>query len=191
MRSGTKKHTIRKTSIFRIADYKDAHQNRECDGQWHQIFTVKDFYPAGTLGPIPLPCIPYVQCSKCKATYLAPGFQDFIEEVIATRLVLSNGLLDKKQLRFLRQYFDLSQEKLAEKLGVGDRFYMSKYESKGSTQHMPADVQFKLKVLYAKMLGIDSTDSIYSLLDQQDKYTQITPEDLPHAKEIKKQFAVG
>ena len=191
MKSGIKKINIRKNSVFRLEDYKDAHQKLDCNGKWGQAFTVNDYYPAGALGPIQLPCIPYIRCSKCEAMLLAPGFQDFIEEVIASNLVLSKGLLDKKQLRFLRQYFDLSQEKLAEQLGVGDRFYMSKYESGSSTQHMPADVQFKLKVLYAKMLGIDSTDSIYGLLEQQDKYTEIAQKDLPLAQEIRRQFAVG
>lgn len=191
MKSGIKKHTIRKTGTLHMEDYKDAHQNQECTGQWGQIFNLNDFYPAGALGPIRVPCVPYIQCEKCKAMFLVPGFQDFIEEVIATTLVLSKGLLDKKQLKFLRQYFDLSQEKLSEHLGVGDRFYMSKLESEGSDLHMPADVQFKLKVIYAKMLGIDSTESIYGLLEQQDKYTKIVAEDLPREKDIKKQFAVA
>lgn len=114
-----------------------------------------------------------------------------VEELIASKLVLSKGLLDKKQLKFLRQHFDLSQEKLSELLGIGDRFYMSKLESRNSDLQMPADVQFKLKVLYAKMLEINSAESIYSLLDQQDTYIKLAPEDLPPAQEIKKRFAVG
>jgi len=191
MKSGTKNHMIKKISTFSLEDYKNAHQNPRCTGQWHQIFNINDFYPAGALGPIRVPCIPYIQCEKCKAMFLVPGFQDFIEEVIAMALVLSKGLLDKKQLRFLRQYFDLSQDKLSEHLGVGDRFYMSKLESPSSDLQMSADVQFKLKVVYAKMLGIESTESIYGLLEQQDKYTKINPKDLPPEQDIRKKFAHG
>jgi DNA-binding transcriptional regulator YiaG len=190
MKSG-KGHNIHKLGVFREKDYKDAHQGRDCDGRWVPTFELNEFFPAGALGPIKVSCVPYIKCNKCKATFLAPGFQDFIEEVIASRLVLSKALLDKKQLKFLRQHFDLSQDRLSELLGVGDRFYMSKFESGNSAHQMPADVQFKLKVVYAKMLGIDSTDSIYALLEQLDSYAKITPEDLPRAQEIKKQFAFG
>ena len=188
MKSGTKNLVIAKTVHFRLRDYAGAHSKEECSGKWKPIFEKNDYFAAGALGPMQVSCIPYIECDQCEARYYMPGFQDWVEDVIAHKLVLNKGLLNKKQLRFLRQYFDLTQEQVADKLGLTGRHYYSRVESENSVRQMSPETQFRLKVLYAKMLGISDADQIYELLDAQDSYAKIMQEDLPKATEIIKRF---
>src|ERR1017187_1648812 len=135
--------------------YERAHANRNCKGSFQLGFTIEAFYSSSALGPIKLPCIPQIMCHQCGAAYTVPGFEEWVEEIIVRNLVLSKEGLNKKQVKFLRQYFEYTQETLAEKIGLaGGKSELSKMETESSPRNMSADTQVRMKLHFAKLLKI-------------------------------------
>ena len=63
--------------------------------------------------------------------------------------------LDKKQLRFLRLVSGLTQQQAAEALNIDVKEY-NKFESiTNTTRQLSIDRQFRLRAIYARLLGLD------------------------------------
>jgi len=81
-------------------------------------------------------------------------------------LVNDGNALDKKQLRFLRIVSGLTQQQTADALNMDVKEY-NKFESvTNTTRAMSIDRQFRLRVLYARLLRLDLT-KLASLADHQ------------------------
>jgi DNA-binding XRE family transcriptional regulator len=180
---------VQKRVNINLNDYKNAHADLECDGKWGVLVQANAFYTESCLGPIKLPAIAYVQCQKCKATYMAPEFRDLIEETIVRHLVFQQNTLAKKQIKFLRQYFDLTQEDLARKLGIADKHEISKMESENAqTKVMSTDSQIRFKIKCAEWLGVKDIDSIFKINDdvKEDGVVAIKPSWFPDKETVEK-----
>ena len=185
MRSGKK---IKKKIEVHLKDYQDAHIDHECKGKFKLGFAVGGYYEGTALGPIRVPCLLMVECSKCGAIYHISSFTDIIERIIATNLVISKELLSKKHIKFLRQYFDMTQEDLGKLLKI-DRFEISKMESSKPSRVMSPDKQIVMKIKFAKMLKIKDAESLYEITDYDDKEAVIKEEWFPTQKELKSKIA--
>jgi len=176
-----------------LRSYERAHVSRKCVGSFRIGFTIDAFYSSSALGPIKLPCIPQVMCHECGAAYTVPGFEEWIEEVIVRHLVLSKEGLNKKQVKFLRQYFGYTQEELAEKIGLaGGKSELSKMETESSMRSMSPDKQVRMKLHFAKLLKIKDADKLFIVNEIDDSKTvQVDPHWFPGKKELEKKFKTG
>lgn len=142
-----------------LADYNDLHLSDNCRGAFRPSFVGGSYLDSSVLGPIQVPVIPMIRCENCGASFITPGFEEWIEGQIADHLVRHNGLLSKQQLRFLRQHFDLTQDQVARLLGIADRHEVAKMESPKNPRQMDPDKQLRLKLHYAKFSdGINVND---------------------------------
>lgn len=188
MKSGSKlKIEVKSLGKFSIHDYANAHKDWDCMGSFRLRLVHQPVLSIGALGPVKTPAALMVVCKNCEAAYILPEFQETIELAIATQLVLSREMLSKSQIRFLRQYFDLTQEELARKIGLADRHTFSKLESERTSRVMTPETQIIMKLLFAKLLGIKDADKLYSLIEEINDYavTEINPAELPSEKEVK------
>jgi len=185
MRSGKKNHVLEKKVHIHLKDYANAHKDVGCKGKWKIAFQFNTPFSVDALGFVQVPILPFVACESCKSAYIAPGFEEFLEKRIATQLVLNTGLLNKDQIRFLRLAFDLTQDDLAKTLGFADRHYYAKMEAKKSQQSMSPDKQVRLKLYYAKLLGIQDIDQIYEMVQpDENKNAELSPKELVSKAEI-------
>ena len=74
-------------TTFRLSDFNDKHSDMECNGRFEIVKKIDVPYKVDSLGIAILPVAPFVFCSKCEATYFLPGFEDFLEKVIALERV--------------------------------------------------------------------------------------------------------
>ena len=148
---------------IKLEEYSQLHSKRNCGGKFAMILKTDDLLALGDLGIVKVPFVPYVACNKCEAAFIAPEFQPGLEEHIAKQLVVSPNLLTKPQLRFLRVFFGLTQEDVANRIGVTDRHYYQKLESKKSELHMTEYMQLRLKIGYAELLKITDAKVLYEL----------------------------
>lgn len=148
-----------------LKEYEDAHVDMNCKGKFEFKEIHNTRFSVGALGPIQAAVLPMIVCESCESAYTFPGFEELVSQVIAKRLILSPEILTKKQIRFLRQHFNLSQESLAKKIGIPDKYTLSKYESESSIRHMEANTQLRMKICYAKMLDIKEAAKIYELVE--------------------------
>jgi DNA-binding XRE family transcriptional regulator len=171
-----------------LDEYTNAHKDLECKGKFKLEVVSNVLLPVGALGPIRIPAVLMAICKTCESAYLVPGFREFLEVMIATQLVLSKDMLSKTQIKFLRQHFDLTQEELAHKIGIPDRHTFSKMESDSSPRTMSLETQIIMKVLFAKMLGIQDIEKVYALVENRDDsaVAEIDPSSLPSVDEVKK-----
>lgn len=162
---------------FRVnsLNYEGMHRDRDCDGKWAVTFTLGSKFTLDSIGPIDVPVIPLVTCHKCQTSYEVSGFRRFIESIVAKHLVESKQSLDKKQIKFLRLYLDLTQEEFAKNIGLADKHEMSKVESPSSSRTLDIDKQVRLKLFGAKMLKIRDAKKLYALNEIDDSVaTKIT-----------------
>lgn len=160
--------------------YADAHSMSDCNGTFGLTFRKNGVLDSTGLGPIRISAIPMVSCPVCRASYVAPGFEDWIETMIAESLILSPGLLTKPQLRFLRQSFDYTQAELANLIGVADKHEIAKMESPNSVRTMDPDKQLRLKLIYAGRLDLKEVEKLISLALPNDQWASV---DLSFLKE--------
>lgn len=171
-----------------VKDYSDLHLKENCKGKFELGFVTNSFLDSTSLGPIKIPAIPMVRCEKCEAAFIVPGFEEWVEVLIADNLVLSNGVLTKKQLRFLRQFLDLTQDELAKMIGVADRHEIAKMESESSQRQMDLDKQLRAKMIYAKLLDLTDSNKLLELANLVETPIKITPQWFDE-EEIRKKFA--
>lgn len=162
MKSG-KRITLIWKEKFDSKDYRDAHKNADCNGEFKFKTIQNDVISLGPLGLFNLPVAPYLVCEKCEAAFIAPGFVKGFEKFLAIKMVLSPHLLMKRQLRFLRVHLGLSQQEVADILGATDRQYIQKTESDKYERQLGPDKQVRLKIIYAEMLGIKDLQQIYQI----------------------------
>lgn len=166
--------------------FEGMHRDRRCEGQWQLTLT---FGPAtrftiDVLGPVQVHWIPLITCHTCKTSYELPKFREFIERLIAEHLVRSRESLSKRQIRFLRLFFDQTQEEFASRIGVADKHEMSKIESEQTERTLGADRQVRLRLYCAKLLQIKDLDAIYAVNEIDDsRVVKITPDLFPSKDE--------
>ena len=154
---------------------KGMHRDRACEGKWDVTFTLRSKFTLDAIGPIDVPVIPLVTCHECQTSLEVPGFRSFVENIVARHLVESKQSLDKKQIKFLRLFFDLTQDEFAKNIGLADKHEMSKVESASSSRTLDIDKQVRLKLFSAKQLKIKDTEKLYGINDIDDsKATKIT-----------------
>jgi putative zinc finger/helix-turn-helix YgiT family protein len=95
----------------------------ECDicGEGHYQRRVLDRYDASPLvgvEGVTLVGAPALVCSSCNAVMLEGGALDEALEALTLVLVETDGALRPKETKFLRNALDMTQEELAERLGV-------------------------------------------------------------------------
>jgi len=166
-----------------LATLKDAHTDRDCKGEF--TFNVYRNVPSpiGALGDITLPAVPMYVCPDCEATYIDPSFRERAEKICAIALITSKALLGGNQLKFLRQYFDLSQEDFGGKVGI-DKFTVSRIES-GARQMDPYK-QVVLKMKLAKIVGYDDLNELLKIADIDDtRIAEINRTLFPSEKDLK------
>jgi DNA-binding XRE family transcriptional regulator len=141
-----------------LSSYQEMHLSPECGGAFDVLPKFNDTLTVDAIGPVNVPVIPYVHCAACGATYIASGFREKIEKIIANHLVFGTiGLLKKEQIRFLRLYFGKTQEEFANGCGVSDRHEMSKIEStRFSEIRLSPDKQVRLRFYCAELFGNES-----------------------------------
>lgn len=173
-----------------LIEYDDLHSS-ECKSRKFKDQLIKNsVMNSSTLGPIQMPLIPMLVCSDCGAAFVMPGFEAWVEEMLARGFVAQNGVLSKKQLRFLRQHFELTQEQVATLTGVPDRHEISKMESSTSDRTMDLDKQLRLKLHYAERLHFEDINELFKIATPLDKPIEIDPSWIS-ADAIKKQFKLG
>jgi DNA-binding XRE family transcriptional regulator len=165
MKTSGKTQEYRFKFHINMRDFDGMHRDEDCKGTWMVTVTSGPArrFTLDALGPVPVPLIPLVTCHHCKTSYEIPKFRDFVEEIIARHLITSKEALTKKQIRFLRMYFNLTQEQLAHHIGVADRHEMAKMESEKSERNLGADRQVRLKLHGAKLLKIANLSQIFEL----------------------------
>lgn len=135
-----------------IEEFLDGLHDDDCDGGKFQLVVEPGYYTKSALGPIELSHIPFFVCNSCGAKYMAPKFDEWVESSIAERLIFSDFYLTKKEWKFLRHYFGLSQEKVGELLGI-DKHEVSKFESrKFPEKNYILSKQVQLKGKYATLM---------------------------------------
>ena len=189
MKSGSKSTPVRVRKNFNLDEFRNAHASNECGGKFVLQIVAPGDFTGSALGVVRVPWIPYVACQKCKASYLAPGFQEFIEAVIARALVFGSGMLTKPQLKFLRQHFDHTQEDFAKLAEISDRHEMSKFESEHfTTKTLSKESQVLLRLKLARLLGEKDSEHLIALADITAEPISTENLDLPTAEEIKRTF---
>lgn len=184
-----KKKKIEATRNFQMEAFNRAHTNSECQGQFRVQFVTPGLFSASILGPIRLPCAPYIACNRCKAAYLMPGFQEFLEKVIAQELVFQNGMLTKLQLKFLRQHFGFTQDEFAKIMDIADRHEVSKFESNQfPTKALSKEKQVIFRLRLAKILHIKNADQIMALAEIDELPVNISQIRMPSRNDIEEKF---
>ncbi|MBF0207431.1 MAG: hypothetical protein HQK53_11135 [Oligoflexia bacterium] len=178
MKSGNRGYAF----ALNLNKYENAHQNENCMGKFNLIFSLNGFYDGTALGPIRVGCIPMLECSKCGVAYYLPKFIKILESIIAENLITSKGILNKKQIKFLRQYFDLTQEALGKMLDT-DKYEIAKMESSKYARVMSVEKQIVMKLRFAKLLDIKSAETLYELSEPTDKEVKIVGEWFPKGEE--------
>ena len=173
-----------KTIKINLKKFEDAHLDSDCKGQFEFGCAINGFYDGTALGPIIVPCLPMVECNKCGAVQYIPEFNYFLEQIIADKLVSSRGILSKRQIKFLRQHFDLTQEELGNLLNT-DKHEISKMESLRSTRVMQPEKQIVMKIKFAKLLKIKRAEVLYDIADPTDEEVKIKPDWFPQEKDVR------
>jgi len=173
MKSGIKKKKIVQFQVtlqgqLSWENYQHAHADSDCKGQWGFLTQENVPYNFDSLGIVMLPRAVYVACSSCSATYFVPGFEQFCEMNIAWELIMNRRLLSQQEVRFLRLVFDLTQKDIADFLKT-HRTYYAKMESRDSGVALSLSDQVRLKLFYAKRLGLNEPEKIYDLIDIKDQ----------------------
>lgn len=158
MKSGNKKIGITLTGKFKHEDFSYHHHNQECTGTWNLKLQKNVPFPLVGLGTTLFPMAVFVVCPTCKAAYLLPGFQDFMEQSIASYLVVSDKLLTPQEIKFLRVMFEMTQKEVVDQIEMDSVSYYSKCETGKSGFILGSDKQVRLKLLYATKLGIRSPE---------------------------------
>ena len=163
MKSGKEKERVVKVN-FTLRDYENAHSTKNCKGAFTVAITSNFPFPVDNIGPVMLPFVPTIHCMDCGAAFVVPGFRNFIEGQIARQLVCVSAMLNKRQVRFLRLFFDRTQDQVAQAIGLhGGRHYYNKLESLKSEQALDVDKQIRLKTYYARLLGIEDSSIVYAI----------------------------
>jgi len=183
-----KKIEIRKKIKVNLNDYQDAHLKHGCNGKFKLGFSINGYYEGSALGPVLVPCLLMVECPKCGAVHYVSSFTDILDQIIATNLVTSKQLLSKKHIKFLRQYFDMTQEEMGKLLKV-DRFEISKMELFRQARVMSPEKQIIMKMKFAKILKIKDVESLYEITDYEDKEVEIKEDWFPTKSELKDKVA--
>jgi DNA-binding XRE family transcriptional regulator len=180
VKSGKKVVVINEVKI-NLDDYQDAHLDEKCRGKFKLVAVRDQVLSLGDLGPHKLPVVPYIQCDSCEAAYIAPRFQEGFERFLAVEMILTPKMLTKPHIRFLRNHFGLTQQEVADKLGMSDRQHYYKMESKNFELHMGPDKQVRLKTFYAEKCGIRKAEDIYRINSIEDQPLRITREMIAEA----------
>jgi DNA-binding XRE family transcriptional regulator len=170
MKTSGKTQEYRFNFKINVREFDGMHRDEACKGEWKITITSGPArrFTLDALGPVPVPLIPLVTCHECHTSYEVPKFREFVEEIIARHLVTSKEALTKKQIRFLRLFFNQTQEELASHIGVADRHEMAKMESEKSERTLGADRQVRLKLHCAKLLKLVELNQIFELNDIDD-----------------------
>ena len=162
MKSGNP-FTIQVESQFSYDDYQNAHTDFSCSGSWSIKVCHHTPFNVDGLGIIQVPLIPFIVCSTCQASYVMPGFEEFLDKTLVFQLIANKKILASNQIRFLRLAFDLTQEDVAQFLKI-ERTYYSKTESLKGTVTLSPDKQVRLKLFYAQKLGIKDSALLYNMI---------------------------
>lgn len=167
-----------------LKKFEDAHLDSDCNGHFEFGCAINGFYDGTALGPIVVPCLPMVECNKCGAVQYIPEFNEFLDQIIAAKLVSSKGLLNKRQIKFLRQHFGLTQEEFGKLLST-DKYEISKMESLKSTRVMQPEKQIVMKIKFAKLLKIKRAEVLYDIADPTDEEIKIQPDWFPCEEDVR------
>lgn len=178
--------TIR--TYFLSKDYEDAHLEEGCTGAFEYREIKDGILTLDAIGPVRLPFVPMAVCEKCHAAYEVNGFRAFVEGAIANSLVTSSAKLNKKQIRFLRLFLDMTQGEFAELIGVANRFEISKMESESSERELDADKQKILKIQCMRRLEIKDSEKIYGAIGTLDERSLSNDETIVSESDIRKNF---
>lgn len=168
--------------------YSNLHSDPNCDGKFEASVTFNAIFSDFALGPVKINFAPMAVCHKCQSGFIIPEFRTWLEKRLCDVLLFSEGSLTKKQIKFLRQFLNFTQQELSEKLGIADRHELSKMESKKSTRVMPEDKQLRLRLLVAKHMGISDSEQLYRINENlADSEVKISTDELV-SKEEAEQF---
>lgn len=163
MTSGNKRVDVCLAGEFRQEDFVYHHQTPDCGGTWGILVQQNVPFPMSGLGTVMLPMAAFVTCPQCKAAYTLPGFQDLVEHVIATNLVVTERILAPKEIKFLRLMFGLTQQQVVEGIESESVSYYSKCETGKPGFALSPDKQVRLKLIYATKLGISATEDYHRI----------------------------
>lgn len=171
-----------------LSSYNRTHHLKpKCTGEFSVVLLENYIYTESVLGPIKLELAPAILCKKCGAEYLAPTFPKWLEREISKRIILSRGLLSKKQIKFLRLDFNFTQEELGKSLGLRKE-QVAKMESESYQDHMSPDKQFRLKFHLAKILELKDFTKLHEEIDESELKTSKL---IPSKKEIEQGFGLS
>ncbi len=170
---------------IKLSSYEDSHQlAKACTGRFNFVLLKDYIYTESVLGPVKLEVAPAILCKKCRAEFLAPQFSQWLEREISKKLILSNGILTKKQIKFLRLDFGFTQEELGERIGLRKE-QLAKMESASYPDHMSPDKQFRLKFHLAKILGIEDLSKLHDVFESKEV---LMSKVIPTKKEIENSY---
>jgi hypothetical protein len=169
-----------------LTSYVDMHFEPECKGLFGLVLKEESVVTLDSIGPVTLPVVPFVCCTTCNASYLAVGFLESIEEIIAKHLVFgSSGFLKKEQIRFLRLYFGKTQEEFAQGCGVSGKNEMSRMESrKYPTDNLSIDRQVRLRLYCASLFGNQQVGVEVNNIDKENP-ADFSQADFPNVEDLK------
>ena len=142
--------------------FQDFHRDENCKGDW--VLVEKNNVPyrmdSGIL--VILNHAPFVKCNKCAATFFAQGYEQWLKQLIAKMLLAQDGLLDKAELRFLRNIVGKTQKEMAGYLGWNVDEY-TKFESENSDRKLNLDRNARIKMIFADLLDIKDPELLRKL----------------------------
>lgn len=97
-------------------------------------------------------------CPSCKSRLISIGNEPQLLQVIAMALLVRPGFLASRELRYLRQACELTQEALAKLLGLSRRATVGEWESEERPRRDPgSELLLRLVLLHAfkEMLEVD------------------------------------
>lgn len=175
-----------------LKSFEGMHRDPKCKGEWQLTITTGPSvrFTIDVLGPVQLAWVPLATCHTCHTSYELPNFRRTIEKTIAEHLVKSQESLSKRQIKFLRLFFEQTQEEFAAKIGVADKHEMSKIESEQCDRSLGPDRQVRLRLYCSKLLNIQDVASVYSVNEIDDsRVVKITPDIFPSESEVESTLA--
>jgi DNA-binding transcriptional regulator YiaG len=119
---------------------------------------LKDFDFSGYVGiPVVLKQVPGYRCSGCGLHTLDGTIINTLEQVLAIAITQKPYLLSAQEAKYLRKHLGLTQEKLAERLGIA-RETLANWET-GADRISPQH-DFILRTVLVASLGVGHTQAM-------------------------------
>jgi DNA-binding transcriptional regulator YiaG len=123
----------------------------ECGGTFKAVkLDSFDFSPLAGI-PVTLIGVPGLRCSKCKGATLEGEIINFVIQALASVVARQPGRLSSEQARYLRKHLRLTQQALADRMGVA-RETVADWERGENTISAQHDLMLRA-IVVAQMMG--------------------------------------